>query len=187
MRTLRENIIWGLLLLLSLFWALGAHAAESNASGRRLRVENVPELPASVAAVLHDRSCTIPQPSQEAHVRNVIRGKFFRKGQRGWAVLCSSGGKSSILVFRDSHDSSPDEIAESADHRFIIDTWEGKKVYSREISAVNRDFILRHYHSYGGLQPPPIDHDGIDDASLEKASTTWYWYKGRWMQLQGAD
>jgi hypothetical protein len=32
-----------------------------------------------------------------------------------------------------------------------------------------------------------IDHNGIDDAFLEKASITWYWYKGRWMQLQGAD
>ena len=31
------------------------------------------------------------------------------------------------------------------------------------------------------------DHDGIDDAFLEKASVTWYWDNGRWMQLQGAD
>jgi hypothetical protein len=33
--------------------------------------------------------------------------------------------------------------------------------------------------------PPPIDHDCIDDAFLEKASITWYWHDGDWVQLQG--
>jgi hypothetical protein len=183
----REDIIRNFLVLLILFCALSAHSADSSNTGRRLRVENYPELPAKVAAVLKSRRCTIPQPNQEGRARNVIRGEFFRRRQKGWAVLCSSGGKSSILVFRHRHDSSPDEIAESADNRFIIDTWEAKRVYSREISAVNRKFIHRHHYAYGGLKPPPIHHDGIDDAFLEKASITWYWYKSRWMQLQGAD
>ena len=60
-------------------------------------------------------------------------------------------------------------------------------VYSREISAVNKRFILRHYRAYDGPRPAPIDHNGIDDAILEKASITWYWHDGKWMQLQGAD
>jgi hypothetical protein len=140
-----------------------------------------------VAAVLRSRRCTIPQPSEDGPARNVIRGEFFHRGQKGWAVLCSSGGKSSILVFRNSYDSRPDEIAESADKRFIIDTWRGGKVYSREISTVGKEFILRHFLTYGGPKPPLIDHDGIDDAFLEKASTTWYWRNGEWMHLQGAD
>jgi hypothetical protein len=84
------------------------------------------------------------------------------------------------------HDSSPEEIAESPDHRFLIDTGQGT-VYSRQISAVDQKFILRHYRAYGGPKPPLIDHNGIDDSSLEKASITWYWYKDQWMQLQGAD
>jgi hypothetical protein len=103
------------------------------------------------------------------------------------AVLCSSGGKSSILVFRNEYDSSPDKIAESPDNRFLVDTWEGRTVYSREISVVDRKFVLRHYRAYGGPKPPPIDHNGVDDALFEKASITWHWYNGKWMQLQGAD
>jgi hypothetical protein len=59
--------------------------------------------------------------------------------------------------------------------------------YARQITAVGRDFIMRHYRGYGGPQPPPIDHHGIDDAFLEKASITWYFNNGKWLRLQGAD
>jgi hypothetical protein len=176
-----------LLVLLSLFCPVGAHAADSNKAMRQLRVENYPELPSSVAAVLQSRHCTIPQPNQDGPGSNVIQGKFFGKGQKGWAVLCSSGGKSSILVFRNNNDSSPDEIAESPDNQFLIDTWQGGTAYSREISAADQKFIRRHYRAYGGPKPPPIDHNGIDDAFLEKASITWYWHNAKWVQLQGAD
>jgi hypothetical protein len=46
---------------------------------------------------------------------------------------------------------------------------------------------MRHYRAYGGPEPPPIDHHGIDDAFLEKGSITWYFYRGKWLQLTGAD
>ncbi len=150
-------------------------------------MEDFPELPSVVAAVLRSRRCTIPQPNKDGPPRNVIQGEFFGKGQRGWAVLCSRGGKSSILVFRNDNDSRPDEIAESQDDRYLIDTGQGWTSYSREISAVGRKLIVGHYRAYGGPEPPPIDHNGIDDAYLEKASITWYWHNGKWIQLQGAD
>ena len=181
------RIVPASLVLLGLLCTLGAQTADSDKKVRQLRVENYPDLPSNVAAVLQSRRCTIPQPNQDGPARNVIRGEFFNKGQKGWAVLCSSGGKSSILVFRNNNDRSPDQIAESTDNRFIIDTWQGGKVYSREISAVNRKFILRHYRAYGGPKAPPIDHNGIDDAFLEKASITWYWHNSKWVPLQGAD
>jgi hypothetical protein len=175
------------LLVLFLLCPLRTHGADSNKTVRLLRVENYPELPSVVVAVLQSRRCTIPQPHQDGPARNVVKGEFFRKGQKGWAVLCSSGGKSSILVFRNNSDSGPDKIAESPDNQFLIDTGQGGTVYSREISAVDQEFMLRHYGAYDGPKPPPIDHNGIDDAFLEKASITWYWHNGEWMQLQGAD
>ena len=46
---------------------------------------------------------------------------------------------------------------------------------------------MRHYRAYGGPVPPPIDHQGIDDAFLEKASVTWYFHECKWLRLQGAD
>jgi hypothetical protein len=59
--------------------------------------------------------------------------------------------------------------------------------FSRGITPVRKDFIMRHYDAYGGLKPPPIDHQGIDDAFIEKASVTWYFQGGKWLRLTGAD
>ena len=59
--------------------------------------------------------------------------------------------------------------------------------YSRGIGTVGKDFIMRHFNAYGGPKPPPIDHEGIDDAFIEKASMTWYFYRGKWSQLSGSD
>jgi len=157
-----------LLVLGCVFGALSAHAAGSSKTVRRLRVKDYPELPPGVAAGLQSRRCTIPQPNRNGPARNVIQGEFSRKGQKGWAVLCSSGGKSSILAFRNNNDSNPDEIAESPDNRFLIDTWQGGTVYSREISTVDQRFIVRHYRAYGEPKPPPIDHNGIDDVFLRR-------------------
>jgi hypothetical protein len=56
-----------------------------------------------------------------------------------------------------------------------------------ESGAVGRDYILKHYHEYGGPQPPGIDHEGINDAYVEKGSAVHYYYLGKWLELQGAD
>jgi hypothetical protein len=47
---------------------------------------------------------------------------------------------------------------------------------------------IRQRHRDGaGAEPPPPDHDGIEDTFIEKASVVWYWHAGRWSQLAGAD
>jgi len=46
---------------------------------------------------------------------------------------------------------------------------------------------MRHFSPYGGPTPPQIDHQGIDDAFIEKASVTWYFDGGSWLKLTGAD
>jgi len=56
-----------------------------------------------------------------------------------------------------------------------------------DITPVGKDFIMRHYRAYGGPKPPPIDHQGIDCDICQKASTTLYFYRGRWLTLTGAD
>lgn len=76
---------------------------------------------------------------------------------------------------------------EREDKNYLQDVGHDDIAYSREITAVDRNFIMTHYRAYGGPEPPPIDHEGIDDAFLEKASVVHYWYEGRWIQLQGAD
>lgn len=59
--------------------------------------------------------------------------------------------------------------------------------FSRGISAVGSDFIMKHYQAYGGAAPPRIDLQGIDDAFIEKASVVQYLFRGNWLQLAGSD
>ena len=58
--------------------------------------------------------------------------------------------------------------------------------YARQINAVGRDYIMAHYSSYEGPKPPPIDHQGIESAA-GGGSVIFYFHKGKWLQLMGAD
>jgi hypothetical protein len=164
-----------------------ARAPETIAWIRRLGVDAFPELPAAVAGVLRARNCRVPQPSPDGAPSNVIRGEFFAKGEAGWAVFCSTNNSTALLAFRNDRDTNPDTVATSEDRNYTQGPDGKEPAYSHQIIAVGRDFIMRHYRAYGGPQPPPIDHQGIDDAFLEKASVTWYFYNGKWLRLQGAD
>ena len=164
-----------------------ARAQEAIGQIRRLAIDTFPELPPAVAGVLRARHCRAPQPSAGGAPRNVIRGEFFAKGEAGWAVLCSVNNSTALLAFRNDLDTNPNTIITSEDRGYLQVLNGAQFVYSREITTVGRDFILRHYRAYGGPEPPPIDHHGIDDAFLEKASVTWYFHKDKWLRLQGAD
>jgi hypothetical protein len=153
----------------------------------RLPPTAFPMLPIAVIGELQRRGCTIPQEVFSKTPNNVISGQFARRWQKDWAVLCSVHGASSILVFWSGSGSNPSAIAPSADMNFLQGMGGDKIGFSRGISAVGRDFITRHYQAYGGTKPPPIDHQGINDAFLEKASVVQYFFDGKWMQLTGAD
>jgi len=118
---------------------------------------------------------------------NVIKGEFTRKGQVDWAVLCSRNGVSTILVFRNASGQDPSELARESDMDKLQGVAGHEIGYSRAISPVDRQFILDHYRTYGGPKPPTIDHQGINDAFVEKASVVHYFHAGKWLQLTGAD
>lgn len=136
---------------------------------------------------LQGRGCTIPQTPYTKKPHNVIRGDFAKPGQTDWAVLCSVKGVSTILVFWNGSERNPAEIAPMEDRNFLQGISTDEIGYSRGISPVGKDFIMRHYEAYGGPKPPPIDHQGIDDAFIEKASVMWYFFGGKWLKLTGAD
>lgn len=144
-------------------------------------------LPRPVARELQRRACTIPQVPFTKQPHNVIHGQFTRPGQTDWAVLCSVHGVSTILIFPNGAERSPAALAPMEDRIFLQGIAPGRMAFSRAITPVGRDFVTRHFQAYGGPTPPPLDHQGIDDAFLEKASVTWYFYNGKWLQLTGAD
>ncbi len=154
----------------------------------RLKPTVFSQLPKSVISYLQKRGCTIPQVSGLTKPNNVIRGQFAKPNQYDWAVLCSRNRVSSILVFWNGSTKSVAEIARTNDEVYSHTMNDGREVgYDRLIDVVDRDYILDHYHAYGGKKPPQIRHQGINDIYVEKASEVHYFYRNRWLQLQGAD
>jgi hypothetical protein len=154
----------------------------------RLKPAAFSQLPKNIVSFLEKRNCTVPQIFGETTPHNVIRGEFAKGGQFDWAVLCSRNRVSSILVFWNGSTKSVAEIASSDDRSFLqtVDG-AGNAGFSRAIDVVDKDYILEHYREYGGIKPPQIKHQGINDAFVEKASSVHYFYRKRWLELQGAD
>jgi hypothetical protein len=181
-----------------LFWIVSTVATASQSAGQldwvRADAETVrvppsafSDLPDEIQMELEHRGCTIPQPQEAKHVSNVIRGRFTSAAKMDWAVLCSRERISTILVFRAGSTSDVAELASRRDADFLQGTYTGELGFSRKLNVAGPDEIQTHFDAYGGPQPPTLDHDGIDDAFLEKASVIHYWHEGRWLQLQGAD
>ena len=152
----------------------------------RLSPSAFPDLPKNLRTALQRRGCLVPQVRSMKRPHNFIRGEFSKPGQTDWAILCSVGGVSSILVFWNGSDANPTQIAEEKDMDRLQDSGTGW-AYSREISSVDRAYILRHYQAFGGPKPPSIDHQGINDAFVGKGSVVFYLSQGKWLQLTGAD
>ncbi len=155
----------------------------------RLKSDSFPELPKKIREYLSQNGFTVPQIFDLKKPHNVIFGEYFEKGTKDWAVLASKNLKSRIIVFRKGNVdlNSIVELEEYDDIVFIqgIDT--ERVGYSRCISTVDKNYIFTHYEWSGGFKPPKIDHNGIDDAFVEKGSTILYYYKGEWFHLTGAD
>ena len=160
---------------------------EADLQVTRLGPSAFPELPVNIRRELERRGCTIPQVWEDRKPHNVIKGEFIRKGQIDWAVLCSLNRVSLILIFRNASEQNPSELAREADIEKLQGVGGDVIGYSRAISSVGRQFILDHNRAYGGSKPPTIDHQGINDAFVGKASVVYYFHVGKWLQLTGAD
>lgn len=154
----------------------------------RLEPARFPDLPGAVRAELERLGCRVPQAFYPEEPHNVIRGNFARAGQEDWAVLCSRDGASEIRVFWGGPARCPSPIGEPSPDRDWLQGMGGAEiVYSRHIRAVGRDYILRMHEAFGGPEPPPIEHQGIEEYFVEKASSVLYCYQGKWVRLTGMD
>lgn len=148
------------------------------------------ELPEAVVHEMQRRGCTVPQPWEvfAPEPANVISGEFQKPGQTDWAVLCSVDRATSLLIFWNGSADRVEQIGDAAADHGGLQVVRGEEIgYSIAIYPVDEAYILDHYNAYGGPEPPPIDHQGINYAFIEKASVVLYWYEGQWLRLQGAD
>lgn len=145
------------------------------------------DVPAPVRNELQHRDCRIPQAFTGQLPHNVIKGRFTSSAEADLAVLCSRRKVSSILVFRGGLATSVAELARQPDSSFLQVTAPNTIGFSRVLGVASPEYIRAHNSRVTGAKLPPLDHDGINDIFLEKASTVWYWTGRRWLQLSGAD
>jgi len=160
----------------------------------RLPPSAFPALPEVVKRDLERRHCTIPQPDPAAigpapnrdRVHNVIHGDLQRRGQTDWAVVCSRNRVSTILVFWGGRADDVSELEQRPDANFLQSWGVDTIVFSRTI-AVASEAQIRNDFRRDEATPPLLEHAGVEDVFLGKASTVWYWRTGKWVRLTGAD
>ena len=153
----------------------------------RLKPNAFKDLPANVRADLERRQCTIPPSDSFNEPHNVIRGRFTTATQQDIAVLCSVAGISSILIFRGASVKDVASLAPAEDKSYLQVGGPTTIEFSRAIFAASPTQIRSYHKAFGGPALPRLDHDGINDAFMDKASTVRYWIGGKWLELQGAD
>lgn len=160
---------------------------KADLSVRRLSPDTFGMLPASIRKELIRLGCTIPQTYEQERPHNVISGRFTSATGTDWAVLCSRARISTILVFRRGQTPHV-ELATSPDKEYLQGLRGSAIGFSRLISVASARFIRAAAAAgHSGPAPPPLDHDGIDDAFAGKGSTVLYFYSGKWLTLVGSD
>ena len=162
---------------------------QRNSDRAHLQPSAFPDLSASIRQDLEQRGCTVPQSYPDSTPHNVIRGRFTSSDEVDVAVLCAKDSTTTILVFRGA---STDSVVELASQPHLDEPIAGDTAaiswHSRAIDSADSTYIRIRFDRHGGPKPPPVlDHEGINDIYVGKASVVWYWYGGRWLQLQGAD
>jgi len=173
--------------------------AKKDTAIRKLQPADIAELPAAFVEKLNARGCVIPQygevgrfgattgePASEAAGRptNVIHGEFARHGQEDWAVLCSKGGSSTIVIFWGKTTACPASLARLDDAHYLKRGNDKKVRYSRSIRALGES-DLGDRAGTAGLKP--FAHQGIDDRFVGKSSAFFYCSEGKWKIFPAKD
>lgn len=148
---------------------------------RLLPLSSFPALPVEVVEQLSRRKCMIPQTYEAQQPENVIRGAFHAAGTSDWAVLCSTGGTTTLLVFFAGQFDEPTALRSQPDTAWLGADPGESVLGSAWGIAVHSAEELRSSPKFRSLLT--IDHDGIDDARLERSLTVHYYQSGKWLTL----
>jgi hypothetical protein len=188
--------------------AKGAKSTVQKDGGvRKSQPADIAELPPEFVVKLNARGCSIPQFGEVEHVAravgkaagdtgsepandtagkpsNVIHGEFARHGQEDWAVLCSKGGSSTIVIFWGKTTACPASLARLDDAHYLKRGKDKKVRYSRSIRALGKS-ELGDRAGIAGLKE--FSHQGIDDRFVGKSSAFFYCSEGKWKIFPAKD
>lgn len=200
---LTRKFLWRIALIAvgGVIGALGVSKAQQAKGGkipvkkdsvvRRLLPSDLKALPPEFVEKLEARGCTIPQfdsgedaAGASGEPTNVIHGEFARHGQQDWAVLCSKGGSSTIVILWQKPTPCVGQLARLEDAHYVQSRGGKTMRYSRSIQASGETDVRGRFGHSG---PTQMMHQGIEDKFVGKSSSFFYCNEGKWKIFPGAD
>jgi len=154
---------------------------------RHLPVNSFPGLPKELIGLLNRRNCLIPQTYEAHHPENVVHASLERAGSSDWAVLCSSRGTVSLLVY---FSSAPDELlvlaAAPETERLQAHDSTGVLGFNWGIDPATPQQI-RQAQSNMDPRPALADHDALIDSVIDRHTVYHFYLKNAWTVLEMPD
>lgn len=146
---------------------------------RHLPVNAFPQLPAAIQDALAQRGCTIPQTYEAHQPENVVHASLERHGASDWAILCSTDGMVSLLVFFASG-GDPTVLATSQEtDRLQAHGTSGVLGFNWAIDPASPQTI--HEAQIGVRHPlPRLDHDALADSVIDQKTIYRVYSNGGW-------
>jgi hypothetical protein len=147
---------------------------------RRLPASSFPDLPDTVAEVLDERGCMIPQTFQAHRPENVINASFDHPGSSDWAVLCSTHGNVDLLVFFARMPRKPMTLASAPElQRLQRHDSSGVLGFNWGIDPASPQQI-REAQAAMAHHPPPLDHDALAETVLNQKTVYHFYARNGW-------
>jgi hypothetical protein len=151
---------------------------------RHLPVSSFPALPADFAAQLNSRGCLIPQTYEAHHPENVVHASLETPGSSDWAVLCSTQGTVSLLVYFSSAPATLLTLAAAPEterlqahdpsgilgFNWAIDPATPAQIRTAQIGLLRR--------------PALVDHDALADSLVDRRTIYHFYSKSAWTVLE---
>jgi hypothetical protein len=154
---------------------------------RHLPVSSFPALPAAVQDLLNQRGCLIPQTYAAHHPENVVNASLERPGSSDWAVLCSSGGSVTLLVFFTSAPDKPLELATFAETaRLQVHDLTGVLGFNWGVDPASPERI-REAQTGMEHRPSRLDHDALADSIVDRRTVYHFYSRGSWTLVDMPD
>jgi hypothetical protein len=147
---------------------------------RHLPVSSFPELPAAIQELLNRRGCLIPQTYEAHRPENVVHASLERAGSSDWAVLCSTDGTVSLLVFFTAHPEQPMVLASRPEtERLQAHDATGILGFAWGIDPASPEQV---HVAQAGLEHRPalLDHDALADSLVDRHTVYHFYAKRAW-------
>jgi len=150
---------------------------------RHLPVSSFPDLPDPLAALLTERGCLIPQTYQARRPENVIHASFERPGSSDWAVLCSTRGTVSLLVYFSRSPTLLVSLASAPEtNRLQVHDVTGALGFNWGIDPASPERVRE---ARAGMlpHPKPLDHDALADSIVDRRTIYRFYIGNTWTVL----